>query len=453
MQDKKGFLDRFAEISARVGNQVHLRSLRDGFATIMPLFILAGIGALFNNVVFTWIWGPGSFAENATMLSNAQHWGAALSNGTLNISAILLAGVVAYALAVNKRFQNPLSCSVISMSALAIFMPQTVEATLANTSSLFVADKVTTAEVTGAFTTGFIGTSALFGAIIIALITTSAFISCSQVDKLKIHLGEGVPPAVEKSFNVLLPMLIVLGLAGVLASFLYIAAQTDLTSLINTFIQTPLRALTTNIWGLIFIYSIGNLLFTLGIHQSTINGVLVEPILTIVLLENTAFFNAGQPIPVENYMNMDIINMFGLMGGSGCTLALLIATFLLGKYKPSKEVAKMSIFPGLFNINEPVIYGYPIVFNLPMMIPFILCPIIGIVSSYFATLLGIISPCVIQAPWTTPVGLSGFLATGGDIRAAIFQIVLLAAFVLIYIPFMKVSERSMQLQSQQGAPE
>ncbi|AEB07578.1 PTS system, lactose/cellobiose family IIC subunit [Coriobacterium glomerans PW2] len=449
MADATGYLDRFADVSARIGNQVHLRSLRDGFATIMPLFILAGVAALFNNVVFTWIWGPSGLMPSADVLGWAQYWGGALSNGTLNISAILLCGMIGYCLAQNKRFDNPIACVVIAVSALAVLMPQTVAAAVAPASQLFEEGKSITTPVSGAFTTGYTGTAGLFSAIIVGLLATTVFIKISGVDRLRIKMPEGVPPAVGKSFDVLIPMILSLGAFGLVAMILFaIPAHTDLTAIINEFIQTPLRALTTNVWGLVIIYSIGTFLFTLGIHQTTINGVLVEPILTIVLLNNTALYNAGKAIPMANFMNMDIINVFALMGGSGCTLALLIATFIMGRYRPSKEVAKMAVLPGLFNINEPVIYGYPIVFNIPLMIPFVLNTALGIVISYFATVIGLISPCVIQVPWTCPIVFSGALATGGDLRASVLQVLLLALYTVIYLPFMKASEKSLQKQAE-----
>ena len=119
------------------------------------------------------------------------------------------------------------------------------------------------------------------------------------------------------------------------------------------------------------IYSLGVFLFTLGIHQSTINGVLVEPVLTIVLTEAMELYATGGMDAVlarpDVWLNMNVINVYALMGGSGCTLALLIATFIWGKWKPSREIAKLGILPAIFNINEPVIYGYPIVFNIPLM--------------------------------------------------------------------------------------
>jgi PTS system cellobiose-specific IIC component len=191
----------------------------------------------------------------------------------------------------------------------------------------------------------------------------------------------------------------------------------------------------------LIIYTLANLLFCLGIHQSTISGVLAEPLLTILITDNMATFAAGGTIPVDHYMNMQIINTFALIGGSGCTLMLLLDTFLFSKSKTSKTVGKLAIAPGIFNINEPVIYGYPIVFNLPLMVPFVLLPDLFIAATYGLTCAGLIAPCVVMVPWTTPVFISGFLATAGDFRAVIWQVLEVAIGMAVYLPFMKVSEK------------
>ena len=433
VESKPSFLDRFAEISGRIGSEVHLRSLRDAFATIMPLYILAGIAVLINNVVF-----PLFLADEA--LTNVQYWGNALTLGTLNISAILLAGVVGYCHAHNMRYERDIACVVVAISAFFVTMPQSVEV---------VIDDVT-GMATGVFSTANTGTNGLFGAIIIGLLATALFIKLSSIDKLKINLGEGVPPAVAGSFNVMIPMLLTLSIFGLLSAVLFVGFHTDLSTLIKLFVQTPLQSLNSNIWGVVIIYTFANLLFCLGIHQSAISGVLAEPMLTILITENMAAYASGgfAAIQPDHYMN---INTFGLIGGSGCTLCLLIATFLFSKNKTSKTIASLAAGPGIFNINEPVIYGYPIVYNLPLMVPFVLIPDLFMIITYFATTMGLINPCVVMVPWTTPVVLSGFLATAGDIRAAILQVVLVVLGVLIYLPFMKVHERVQAQQAEADA--
>ena len=427
----QAFLDKFAEISGRIGSEVHLRSLRDAFATIMPLYILAGIAVLINNVVF-----PLFLSGDA--LANAQYWGNSLTQGTLSISAILLCGVVGYCHAHNTGFKRDIACVVVAIAALFATMPQAVD--------------VNGEQVGGLFASGNTGTGGLFGAIIIGLLATMLFIKLAGIKKLEINLGEGVPPMVATSFNIMIPMLLTLSVFGLVATVLHVGFGTDVATLIKLFVQAPLQSLNSNIWGVVIIYTFANLLFCLGIHQSAISGVLAEPMLTILITENMAAYASGgfAAIQPDHYMNMQIVNTFGLIGGSGCTLCLLIATFLFSKNKTSKTVGSLALGPGIFNINEPVIYGYPIVYNLPLMIPFVLVPDLFMIITYFATVAGLINPCVVMVPWTTPVFLSGFLATGGDFRAVILQVILVALGVLIYLPFMKVHER---VVAQQAAEE
>lgn len=444
----QAFLDKFAEVSAKVGNQVHLRSLRDAFATITPLYILAGIAVLVNNVIFGYIWGETGFSPNPELLANLQTWGSALTLGTLNVSALILAGLIGYSLATNKRFDNPLACVVVGISAFVVMMPQSIAASLSAASPLLT-DEVTTADVTGVLSTTNTGTNGLFGAIIIGLLAVTLFIKISSIDKLKVNLGEGVPPAVGNSFNVMIPMLLTLSIFGLASALLAVFAGTDLLTIISTFIATPLKGImNAGPWAVIAIYTLANLLFCVGIHQSTISGATVEPILTMLIVDNMATYAAGGAISSDHYMNMQIINSFALMGGSGCTLMLLLDTFLFSKSKTSKTVAKMAILPGVFNINEPVIYGYPIVFNLPLMIPFVLIPDLFIGITYGLTCAGIIDPCIAQVPWTTPPVLSALLATGFDWRAAVWQVLEIAIGMAIYLPFMKISERSAVKQAE-----
>lgn len=436
-QEKESFLDKFAEVSAKIGNQVHLRSLRDAFATMTPVYILAGIAVLINNVVF-----PLFLVDD--VLAAVQYWGNAIIFGTLNFSAVILAGLVGYCLAKNKRFENAVACVVIGIASLVIMMPQVVTVTIDK-------DAGTVADVSGAFITANTGTNSLFAAIIIGLLATSLFIKLSGIDKLKINLGEGVPPAVGDSFNVMTPMMLTMAVFAIVSATLAGAFGTNLLAIISAIVVAPLKnVMNTGPLAVIIIYTFANLLFCLGIHQSTISGVLAEPILTILIVDNMATFAAGQPIPADHYMNMQIINTFALIGGSGCTLMLLLDTFLFSKNRTSRDIAKLSILPGIFNINEPVIYGYPIVYNLPLMIPFVLVPDILIAATYGLTCAGLISPCVVMVPWTTPVFVSGFLATAGDIRAVIWQVIEVAISMAIYLPFMRISEKAQakQLESE-----
>ncbi|MFV8772678.1 PTS sugar transporter subunit IIC [Aerococcus urinaeequi] len=294
-------------------------------------------------------------------------------------------------------------------------------------------------EVSGVVSFNELGTQGMFAGIIMGLLATEVFMKLANNKKLRINLGEQVPPAVGQGFSTMIPTIVTLSFFAIISALLSVVFYTDLVTLISTLIQEPLRAVNSSIFGYLLIYSTGNFLFTLGIHQSVINGVLTDPLLLVNMNENmNAVANGQEPM---NIINSSFQAVYAQMGGTGGTLALIIAVFLVSKYQPYREVSKLSIAPGLFEINEPMIFGLPIIFNIPMMIPFVLSPVIGALIGYIATVVGFVEPLIVLVPWTTPPLISGFLASGGDLKVVLLQIIILAVTTLFYIPFLKISER------------
>lgn len=423
LQNSK-FIDKFTEFAAKLGSQVHLSSLRDAFATIMPLYILAGLAVLFNNTVFQWILsGPA--------LVSAQYWGNLLVNATLNISSLLVAAMIGYCLSRNRGYENPIAAALVSLATLIIMMPGSVTVIPDGAS-----DGVS---VSGVLAFSNTGTQAMFAGILIGLAATELFIFVTGIKKLQINMGDSIPPAVGNSFSVLIPFILVMSFFAIISAILNNVFHTDLITIITVMIQEPLRGVTTGLLGCVILYSLGNFLWLFGIHQTVIYGSLLEPLLIVNMTQAMAAYAAGEPIP--NIINVAFVPAFGMMGGSGSTIALIIATLLFGRNKATRAICKMSAAPGCFNINEPVIFGYSIVYNITMIIPFVLLPAIGIIIGYAATALNFMNECVVYIPWTTPPLLSGYLATGGDFRAVLVQTVIIVIGVLLYLPFVKINDR------------
>lgn len=430
---KMSFIDKFTEVSVKVGGQVHLRSLRDAFTTIMPMFILAGLAVLTNNVIFPWFF-------EGEQLASFQTFGNVITNGTLNVAGLLIAPMIAYYLAKNKDFENPVSAIAVATSTLVIMMAVQYSVT-----PIGMEETVT---VGGILTYGSLGTQGMFAGIIIGLLATEIYMKLANIKQLQINLGDQVPPAVGKSFTALIPTLLTLGIFAVISAVLIEAFDTDLITIISTMIQEPLRKVNTSLLGFLLIYSTGNFLFTLGIHQTVINGSLLDPLLLVNMNENMAAANAGEVAP--NIINSAFVTVYSQMGGTGGTFALILAVLIFIKYKPYKDVVNLSVGPGLFEINEPIIFGLPIVFNIPMMIPFVLTPVIGALIGYFATAVGFIKPLTVLIPWTTPPLLSGYLASSGDFKVVLVQLVILTVTMFFYLPFLKISERVSRKQAEQS---
>ena len=189
-------------------------------------------------------------------------------------------------------------------------------------------------------------------------------------------------------------------------------------------------------------------MFAIGIHPSAIVDTVIGPGLLLAITENMDAVQAG--LPAQNIINDSFKQVYGLIGGTGCTICLIIAVFAFSKRRDHKMIASLGVAPGIFNINEPVIFGFPIVMNPIMIIPFVLVTQINFILAYIVTSLGLIEKCVVQIPWTTPPVISAFLSTNGDIRAAVFHIILIVIGVMIYLPFLKMSEKSLNNQIEEN---
>ena len=428
---ESSFIQKFTRVSIAVGNQVYLRTLRDAFVIILPVFIIGGLGVMLNNTVFLWLF------EGET-LAKWQVFGNAIANGSLNVTGILVAPMIGYCLAKNKGFDNAIAAAAMALTCTFIVMPNTIS--LTNLAGKAV-------EVTGGVSYAYIGTQGMFGGIIVGLLSTVIFMRLASIKKLQIRLGDQVPPAVSKSFNVLIPALILMSIFAAITALLAGFLDSDLISLVRTWIQEPLRSVNTSLPGYLLLLTLGDILWSFGIHAGVVFNSLVDPLALLNMNQNIEAFANHEPIP--NIITTSFISNYAIVGGCGWTISLIIAIFVFSKSKASKQIAGLAIGPGLFNINEPMIFGFPIVFNLPMMIPFVLIPSLNVFIGYVATAMGLVSKTVMLVPWTTPPLIGPYLSTAGDWRSVVLQGALIILAVFIYQPFLRMSERVAQVQAEQ----
>ena len=185
-----------------------------------------------------------------------------------------------------------------------------------------------------------------------------------------------------------------------------------------------------------------------GLHGSNVVAPITEGVFTPALLENLRVWNeTGSTEKMPYIFTRGSIDAYCQMGGSGITLGLLIAIFVFSKREDSRAVAKLSAPMGIFNINEPVTFGMPIVLNPLYMIPWLLVPPICAMVAYGFTAAGIIPPCFVQVPWVMPVGVYAFLATGGNFMAALVALLNLFISFLIWTPFVLLANREQEKNS------
>ena len=189
---------------------------------------------------------------------------------------------------------------------------------------------------------------------------------------------------------------------------------------------------------------VAQLFWAIGIHGNQIIKPVREPLLNAAILANTDLVNQGiTDMSQLNIINMSFWDVYMTIGGSGVTIGLIVAIFLFSKRQDYKEIAKLSAAPGVFNINETMIFGLPIMLNPIMAIPFVITPLITGAVAYFLTIIGFTDVLVYAVPWTTPPILSAWLASGGSLTAVITQVLCIGISILIYIPFVITANKQL----------
>lgn len=257
-------------------------------------------------------------------------------------------------------------------------------------------------------------------------------------------MPDSVPSGVAKAFTALVPGMIFFTTASVLYGLCHYIGATTLPELVFKVIQTPLQGLSDSLAGGSIIVGLQSILFWAGIHGPNVVGGVVSPLLIANSLDNQHLIDAGMSLinnPEAKIFTCQINDVFVKSGGCGLTLGLLFAGLFAARSQQLKSLMKMAFVPGLFNINEPIIFGLPIVFNPYLLVPFVLVPLIAMFVTYFAISTGFMAPfSAVQVPWTTPPVIAGFLLNGW--QGAVVQIVNLAIATVIYFPFLKAQDKA-----------
>ncbi|MEF3329383.1 PTS sugar transporter subunit IIC [Oceanobacillus oncorhynchi] len=419
------FMQKFIEIAGRIGSQRHLVAVRDGFVAIMPLIIIGSLAVLINNFPAFGSFDMVKILNNIFGEGNWQTLGGSVWNGTFAVIGLLISFTIAYNLAKSYEIDG-LSVGLISIASYIILVPETADWGL---------------------NFAWLGAQGLFVAIIIALLITELFRLLVKAN-ITIKMPDGVPEGVTRSFAALIPAMIILALVGLFQALISVFVGISMFEVIFNAIQEPLQGLGNTLPAALVVSFLNHLLWFFGLHGTNIIGSVIEPVYLPLIEQNASLFQQGMSaFDVPNVVTKPFLDSFVFMGGSGTTIALLIAIFIVvrrEKNHPYREVAKVSAPAGLFNINEPVIFGLPIVLNPIFLIPFILVPVTLTVISYIALSTGLVPKTVAILPWTTPPILSGYLVTGGSARGIILQLINLTVAVVIYIPFIMAGVRAMK---------
>lgn len=420
------FIDsRLAGPMDKIANQRHLRAVRDGIIATLPLII---VGSFFLIVAFPPLpatWGITEFLTSnaATILLPYRM--------TMYIMSLYATFGIGASLAKSYDLDQVSGGILATIAFLLTFVPVNVPAEA----------------LEAAGTAGFVlpmanlGGGGMFVGIITAIIAVEIY-RMTDKSKFKITMPEQVPPAVARSFEALTPTLIVILGMATITYYIGFDWHTAVAKLV-----APLVTAADSLPSVLLLIFMITFFWVFGIHGVSIVGSLARPVWLQLLEGNTTAQAAGEALP--HIAAEPFFQWFIWVGGSGATIGLAILLAFTAKSEYGSKLGKAIITPSIFNINEPVIFGVPIVLNPIMMIPFVITPMIMATIAWFATSLGFVNPVTITAPWTLPGPIGAYLATGGDWRAAVLNVILILVSVICYYPFVKVYDRK-ELEKEQG---
>lgn len=398
-------------------------ALKDGMLAILPLTVVGSIFLIVGQLPFEGLNQAiaGIFGKNWTEPFMQVY------SGTFAIMGLISCFSIGYSYAKNSGVE-PLPAGVLSVSSFFILLK-----------SSYIPEKGE--EITDAIAKIWFGGQGIIGAIIIGLVVGSIYTMFIQ-KHIVIKMPEQVPQAIAKQFEAMIPAFVIFFLSMVV----YILAKMltkggTFIEMIYGVLQVPLQGLTGSLYGAIGIAFFISFLWWFGVHgQSVVNGV-VTALLLSNLDANKTLLAAGKLSVGKgaHIVTQQFLDSFLILSGSGITFGLVVAMLFAAKSKQYKALGKVAAFPAIFNVNEPVVFGFPIVMNPVMFLPFILVPVLAAVIVYGSIAIGFMQPFSgVTFPWSTPAIISGFLVAGW--QGALIQVVILAMSTLIYFPFFKFQD-------------
>lgn len=413
------FLDaKILPIANKLGSQRHMAAIRKGLIATMPLIIVGSFFTVLLNI-------PGDTYTN--FIAPYREVLDVPFRYTVGIMALYATYGIASNLASSYRMDQ-MSSGILAVLAFLISSVKPIQIKEDVKNVISAGRYINIANLSAA---------GLFGAIVSALIAVEIYHFMLE-RKITIKMPEGVPPEVTNSFVALLPAAVVLLFFWFVRYILGFDINVFLSDLLM-----PLKGILAGnslFGGLLTVFLIC-FFWLLGIHGPAIMGPVIRPFWDMSIAENMEVYQAtGSAYHLPNIFTEQFIQWFVWIGGAGATLSLVIL-MMFSKSDFIKKLGRLSFLPGIFNINEPVIFGAPIVMNPILGIPFIVAPLVMTTLSYFLTITKVVPMMGARLTFSFPSPIAAWMSTNWSISAAILVIVNFVISLVIYYPFFKVYEK------------
>ena len=401
------YLLPFAE---KLGQNRYLNVLKDAFMLSLPLTIFGSIFIVIANLPFL------SLIMSEDKISILREALNPAAEGSILIMTVFVVMGIGYYLATSYKVEG-IYGSAIAISAFFLVTP------LEN----------------GGMSLDRLGAKGMFVGILVAILSGELY-KRAVLKGWTIKMPDSVPPAVSRSFSALIPAFLTLTLFLVIRIIFSLTPFGNIHDFIFKTIQTPMMKLGGGLPATIFAIIMIQLLWFFGLHGQVIVNSVLDPVWNTLSLENFEAFQAGKELP--NIITKQFMETYTVgLGGTGMTLAVAFALLFVVKSRQLKELGKLAGPAAIFNVNEPIIFGLPIVMNPLIFIPWMLAPVVVVIFTYTMMAIGLAPiPTGVTVPWTVPIFFSGSLATN-SMMGGIIQVINFFIVFIIWLPFLKVLDR------------
>ncbi|KRM34914.1 PTS system, cellobiose-specific IIC component [Agrilactobacillus composti DSM 18527 = JCM 14202] len=421
------------KVSAWVNDNDILQAIKNAFVRTIPFTVVGSFSNLIKMQLDALIKSKGLHWE---WLSNISNLFGYIGTATLGIVAIIvvLSSAYSYAVELKKKDHNknlnPIIATLTALAAYFVMVPN-------NINFMDPGKKI----VEG-FATSFFSYEGMFTALIVGMLAVTLFARLTR-SKFTIKMPGNVPQNVFDSFFSLIPISILLIGFGLIRILIQSLGFVSLIQMISVVLIKPLLTVGTGLPAIIIVILLEQIIWFVGLHGFNIVWGVVSAFWLPLFLQNVAEFAKTHSFAGIAIAPNTMTNVYAMIGGSGATFGLILAMLLFThKGEKEREVAKLALIPGMFGINEPVIFGLPIVLNPLMFIPWVLAPVLNAIIAYTVTAAGWVVPLVVLNSGNEPIFLSTWILGAFHTGPVVLTAVLVILDVLIYAPFVIMNQRS-----------
>ncbi|EGP0013544.1 PTS sugar transporter subunit IIC [Enterococcus faecium] len=402
---------------AKIGTQRHLLAIRNGVVSTLSLILIGTFFMVFINLPFPG-WNEFIAPYSATIVLPFR-----ITMGLMAIYATFVMGSdLAKSYGLDSVTGGILSLGTFFMLQVPVNVLTPEEAPLGWVLPM-----------------SSLGASGMFAGILSMIFAVEVY-RFFKKRNITIKMPEQVPPAVARSFEALIPGAVILTTTWLIRS----VAGFDVNAALLSLFEPLTNILGNNLLGVLLPMFLIHLLWSFGIHGMSIVGAVVRPMWLIMLDENAKALAEGTAATKLPYIAPEQFYQWTVtIGGAGATIVVSVLFLFFCKSKFLKEVGRFSIIPGIFNINEPMIFGAPMMLNPYMFIPFNLVPLVLTIVSYFAVKLEMVNGFTVLPTWTLPAPIGGYLSAGNDWRVVVLIVINTLIAFIIYYPFVKAYDKKM----------